>query len=171
MIEKRYGSLNETTPHEQYLLILSEGSKCFGSDFADLTCEINDRVRGSELTVCMYRHPLSDVRDSTSRLIQNSVWLIHWEECLENEDYPSLDVILDRSMFPEYAEAIICTEKGGRQEAKQIENQYKGASAVHSKDSLYSAAQTRFADINPLHTRGKKKIKNWNNEVWDRGHG
>lgn len=164
MIEKRYESLADTSPHEEYLLILSEGGECFGSDFTELAYEIKDRIDGDELTVQEYFHPLEDVTNST-RLIQNSVWLIHWEECLDGDDYPCLDSFLDPSMFPNYAEAIICTEEGGREEAKEIERKYKRTSVAYSKDTLFACARIHFAHINPTFTSGKHKVKSWNNEV------
>lgn len=167
MIEERYESLDDTSPHDQFLLILSESSRCFGSDFSDLSEEIKDNVVGSELSVYKCRHPLDDI-DETSRLIQNSVWLIHWEDCLKDGNYPSLDTMLDRSMFPVYGEAIICTENGGREKGREIKNAYKGTSVVHSKDTLLSAAKMRLTDINPIHRSGREKLKNWNNEIWDR---
>lgn len=167
MIEKRYESLAETSPHEEYLLVLSESGSCFGSDFSELADEIKGRIGGDELTVQEYFHPLEDVTNS-ARLIQNSVWLIHWEECLENNDYPCLDSFLDPCMFPNHAEAIICTEEGGLQEAKEIERKYKRTTVAYSKDTLFASARIHFADINPAHTRGKEKVKAWNNEVCGR---
>lgn len=164
MIEKRYESLDETSPHEEYLLILSESGRCFGSDFSDLANEINDRIDGDELTVQEYFHPLDDVTNS-NRLIQNSVWLIHWEECLEGDNYPSLDAFLDPSMFPNYAEAIICLEDGGLEKAKKIERIYKRTSVAYSRDTLFAYARSHFAHINPTYTSGKQKVKSWNNEV------
>lgn len=169
MIEERYECLEDTSPHDQFLLILSESSSCFGYDYSDIAEEIKDGVTGNELSVYKYCHPLKDI-DETSRLIQNSIWLIHWEECLKDGDYPHLDVMLDRSMFPVYTEAIICTEDGGREKVKEIENEYKGISVVHSRDTLLSAAKIRLTDINPIVRSGREKLKNWNNEIWDRVH-
>jgi len=159
--------LEATSPHEQYLLILSESGSCFGSDFSDLAYEIKDRIDGDKLTVQEYYHPLEDVTNS-SRLIQNSVWLIHWEECLERDDYPCLDSFLDPSMFPNYGEVIICTEDGGLAEAKEIERNYKRTSVAYSRDTLFACARIHFSDINPEHTSGKEKVKAWNNEVCER---
>lgn len=167
MIEKRYESLDEASPHEEYLLVLSESGSCFGSDFSELAHEIKDRIGGDALTVQEYFHPLEDVTNST-RLIQNSVWLIHWDECLANGDYPCLDSFLDPGMFPNYAEAIICIEDGGLQKAKEIERQYKRTTVAYSRDTLFASAKIHFADIDPTHTSGKKKVKDWNNEVCGR---
>lgn len=167
MIEERYDSLDETYPHDQFLLILSKSSSCFGSDFSELTQEIKNGVKGSRLSVYKYRHPLNDV-SNTNRLIQNSVWIVHWEDCLEKEDYPALEVALDRSMFPEYGEAIICIEGGGRKKVEEVENKYRGAFVVHSKDTLLNAAKMRLSDINPSYHSGREKLKKWNNEIWER---
>lgn len=167
MIEERYKNLDAVSPHEQYLLILSESGRCFGSDFSDLAVEIKEQIDGDELTVQEYFHPLEDVTNS-SRLLQNSVWLIHWEECLEGESYSCLDSFLDPSMFPNYAEAIICTEDGGYEKAKEIEREYKRTSVAYSKDTLFACAKIHFSDFNPTYTSGKERVKSWNNEICER---
>lgn len=167
MIEERYDSLDAASPHEQYLLILSESRTCFGTDFTDLAHEIKDRIDGDELTVQEKFHPLEEM-DNSSRLIQNSVWLIHWEECLQDEKYPRLDSYLDPSMFPNYAEAIICTEKGGYEKAKAIEREYKRTTVAYSKDTLFACARIHFSEFNPAHKRGKERVKSWNNEICER---
>lgn len=167
MIEERYDNLDAASPHEQYLLILSESETCFGSDYSEIAREIKDRINGDQLTVHEYFHPLEDVANS-SRLIQNSVWLIHWEECLKSQEYPCLDSFLDPSMFPNYAEAIICTEEGGYEKAKEIEREYKGISIAYSKETLVSFAKIHFSDFNPAYTSGKERVKSWNNEVCER---
>lgn len=167
MIEERYDDLSDTRPHEQNLLILSEGETCFDSKFVDLANEIQDRIHGDELTVQENFYPLEDM-DNISRLIQNSVWLIHWEECLENEEYPCLDVSLDQAMFPTYAEAIICIDDGGYEKAKQVEQEYRGCSVAYSRDTLFSCAKAHFTDFNPKYRRGREHIKSWNNEVCGR---
>jgi hypothetical protein len=167
MIEERYDNLSDTSPHEQYLLILSESETCFGSEYTALASEIQDRIDGDELTIQEYFHPLEDVTNS-SRLIQNSVWLIHWDECLKNQDYPCLDSFLDQSMFPNYTEAIICIENGGYQKAKEIERKYRGISVAYSKDTLFSCAKIHFSDFNPTYTSGKERVKSWNNEICER---
>ena len=164
MIEKRYNDLEDTTPHEEYLLILSKSDACYGTKYSTIASNIENRIDGDDLTIQEYFHPLNKI-DNTNRLIQNSVWIVHWEECLENDNYQSLDALLDNALFPNNAQAIICTEKGDREKANQIEKDYPGMDAAHSEVSLYSMAQIHFGHMNPCHTPGKKRVKAWNNEI------
>ncbi|WP_312911376.1 hypothetical protein [Natronosalvus caseinilyticus] len=160
----RYKIPEDAVPHEENLLILTTSGKCYGHDFTDIVREIRDGIQGDKLLVEEYFHSLSELADRDT-LIQNSVWIIHWDECLQNEPYPELKFYLDTRSYPNESEIILCIDDAP--EASSIESKYPGVSVAPTKEYLVAYAHGHLNTANPAHPGGLKKVMEWNNDVCD----
>lgn len=158
----RYYEPKDAVPHEENLLILSSSGSCYGHDFTDIVEEIREGIRGDKLLIEEYFHSLDDLKNR-DKLIQNSVWIIHWEECLEAGPYPSLTQYLETRSYPNEAEIIICVD--GQQKKDKVESKYPRVAVAPSKEFLVPYALGYLNSANPVSRGGTQKIMNWNNEV------
>lgn len=161
----RYKNPEDAVPHEENLLILTTSGSCFGHDFTDIVEEIRDGIRGDKLLIEEYFHSLSDLADRDT-LIQNSVWIIHWSECLEDKPYPHLEFYLRTRTYPNESEVIICVDDGAV-DISVIESKYPGVSVASTKQYLVAYACGHLNTANPDHLGGLKKVMEWNHEVCD----
>lgn len=163
---KRYKKEDDAVPHEENILILTSTGKCYSEGFTDLVDEIRGKIRGDKLLIEEYFHSLSDLANH-DKLIQNSVWVIHWNECLEDTPYPRLDFYLDSEHYPNEAEVIICVDSGNPSTASAVESKYPAVSVAQRKDVFIAYASAHLNGANPITSGGRKKIMSWNNEVCD----
>lgn len=161
----RYKKPEDAVPHEENLLILTTSGSCYGHDFTDIVEEIRDGIRGDKLLLEEYFHSLSDLADRDT-LIQNSVWIIHWNECLKDEPYPGLEFYLRTRSYPNESEVIICVDDG-ESDTSVIESKYPGVSVADTKQFLVAYALGHLNTANPAHSGGLKKVMEWNHEVCD----
>lgn len=161
----RYKTPEDAVPHEENLLILTTSGSCYGHDFTDIVQEIRNGIHGDKLLIEEYFHSLSELADRDT-LIQNSVWVIHWNECLENQPYPELKFYLSTRSYPNESEVILCVDDGAA-EASVIESRYPGVSVASTKEYLVAYARGHLNTANPAHYGGLRKIMEWNNEVCD----
>ena len=160
----RYNSPKDAVPHEENLLILTKSGGCYGQDFTDIVQDIRDGIQGDKLLIQEYFHSLDNLVDR-DKLIQNSVWIIHWQECLESEPYPHLKHYLDTRSYPNEGEIILCVN--GSDKAETIGSRYPRVSVAPSKEFLVAYAQGHLNTANPACSGGTKKVIEWNNEVCD----
>lgn len=160
----RYNDPQDAVPHEENLLILTTSGGCYGHDFTDIVQEIRNGIRGDKLLIQEYFHSLDDLANR-DRLIQNSVWIIHWHECLENEPYPHLMHYLETRSYPNEGEVLLCVN--GPDKAAKVGSRYPGVSVASSKEFLVAYAQGHLNTANPACSGGTKKVIEWNNEVCD----
>lgn len=161
----RYKEPEDAVPHEENLLILTTSGRCYGQDFTDIVDEIRDGIHGDKLLIEEYFHSLSDLADRDT-LIQNSVWIIDWNECLEDKPYPELDFYLRTRSYPNESEVIICIDDA-TVEASVIESKYPDVSIASTKQYLVAYALGHLNTANPNHSGGRKKVMEWNHEVCD----
>lgn len=161
----RYQNPEDAVPHEENLLILTTSGSCYGHDFIDIVEEIRDGIRGDKLLVEEYFHSLSNLADHDT-LIQNSVWIIHWNECLEDQPYQDLEFYLRTRTYPNESEVIICVDDG-TVDASVIESKYPGVSVAPTRQYLVAYACGHLNTANPNHPGGLKKVIEWNHEVCD----
>lgn len=161
----RYKKAEDAVPHEENLLILTTSGSCYGYDFTDIVDEIRNGIRGDKLLVEECFHSLSELADRDT-LIQNSVWIIHWKECLEDEPYPNLEFYLRTRSFPNESEVIICVDDTAV-DTSDVQSKYPGVSAAATKQYLVAYACGHLNTANPNHPGGLKKIMEWNHEVCD----
>jgi hypothetical protein len=160
----RYNSTDDAVPHEENLLILTTSNRCYGREYPDIVQEIRDGIRGDKLLIEEYFHSLDDL-ENWEKLIRNSVWIINWQECMENEDLPCLKFYLDTKRYPNEAEVILCVN--GNEKAKEVRSSYPKVTVAKSKEALVSYAKGHLNTANPISQGGIKKVMEWNNEVCD----
>ncbi len=161
----RYNDPEDAVPHEENLLILSTSGNCYGDDFTEIVEDIRDGIRGDKLLLEEYFHSLSDLADRDT-LIQNSVWIIHWNECLKDEPYPNLEFYLQTRSYPNESEIIICVDDEVS-DPSVIESKYPSVSVATSKQYLVAYARGHLNTANPTHPGGLKMVMKWNQEVCD----
>lgn len=160
----RYKKPEDAVPHEENLLILTTSGSCYGHDFTDIVDEIREGIRGDKLLIEEYFHSLSELVDRDT-LIQNSVWIIHWNECLEDEPYPYLEFYLRTRSYPNESEVIVCVDE--TVDTAAIESKYPGVSIASTKQYLVAYTRGHLNTANPDHPGGLKKVMEWNHEVCD----
>ncbi|WP_152419161.1 hypothetical protein [Natrinema gari] len=158
-----YKKLEDVVPHEENILILTTSDTCFNYDFSDIVEEIREGIRGDKLLIEEYYHSLSDL-SNRDKLIQNSVWVIHWNECLKDDQYPQLGFYLETRSYPNEAEVIICVD-GGSATVSKVESEYPHLTVASSKEQLVAYSRGHLNTANPITKGGRKKIKRWNEEV------
>jgi hypothetical protein len=160
----RYNNSNDAVPHEENLLILTRSGRCYGHDFTDIVQDIRSGIQGDKLLIQEYFHSLDDLANR-DKLIQNSVWIIHWQECLEDEPYPYLKHYLDTRDYPNEGEIVLCVD--GPAKAEKVESRYPRVAVAPSKQFLVAYAQGHLNTANPACPGGTNKVIAWNNEVCD----
>jgi len=170
----RYKDLSDTVPHEEYVLCICETDEYAGHPFTAIVNDVRSNIRGDKLTI-QDLYPSLEELDDLDRLKQNSVWVVHVDDCLAPEDektlfkeeYLEFQVALKTRSYPDEAAVFLCVDDVTPTQRSKIKDTFRSLTIADNKELLVGMLSGHFGEANPISKRGQEKILRWNNEVCD----
>jgi len=170
----RYNNLSDTVPHEEYVLCVCESNEYAGRRFTRIINDVRSNIRGDKLTI-QDLYPSVDELKNPDRLKQNSVWVVHIDDCIAPEqenslfkqEYLKLQIQLETHSYPDEAAVFLCVDDIAPSQRSKVRDRFRSLTIADSKELLVGILTGHFSEANPISKRGQEKILRWNNEVCD----